>query len=380
MTCRPGILTLFLGLAIITTTAPSLAEAQSFLGVRWEVEAHGSVGIESTPTDGTGGLPPPGAGFTTLSMLPSRRASSWYFGDGAVLMNQILASFPGGSPFTPTGRINPLDPVLQAVGATRFNGGSFGFRVGAAITPRFGAEFTLDAPLATLELSEQFLSGLESSRTSFIRAWDQNTGLILTGGNFIFTQPSVTSTTTIDDDHGRQLFMTGALTFNLMTQGRFIPYAAVGAGVVSNTGGSPGVTLVGNYRFQSLNQLALLSFPVNETDTVVIRMTPANSHPFVTVVGGGVRIQGSPRWGIRGDVRAYISSNTVDVVVDATPQVAMSTPAGAISSTLTPSIQFSNTTFATSTLSGPAISEFTTFSSSGTAVHVSLSAGYYIRF
>jgi hypothetical protein len=99
-------------------------------------------------------------------------------------------------------------------------------------------------------------------------------------------------------------------------------------------------------------------------------------------VGGGVRIQGSPRWGIRGDVRAYISSNTVDVVVDATPQVAMSTPLGAISSTLTPSIQFSNTTpaIAMSTLSGPAISEFTTFSSSGTAVHVSLSAGYYIRF
>src|SRR5262249_2485190 len=188
---------------------------------------------------------------------------------------------------------------------------------------------------------------------------------------------------TVNDDQGRQLFTTGALAINLIREGRLIPYATIGAGVVSNMGNGPNVTLVGNYRFTSnVNTSGAGSFPVNETDTVTIRLAPANTHAFVTVFGGGVKVMGSSRWGVRGGVRAYISTNTLNGLIDAHPQVVTPTPAGTVASFLTPSLQFSNnpSTGRPSTLSGPAISGFKAFSSSGTPVQVNVSGGLFFRF
>src|SRR5689334_20144141 len=111
----------------------SIASAQST--GRWEVEFHGGAGFDRTATDGTGALPPPGPPFITVVGSTSRRASTWYFGDGALLLNQINAAFP---PTTVSGRITPLDPALQSAAATRGSGASAGFRVGMALTRRFG--------------------------------------------------------------------------------------------------------------------------------------------------------------------------------------------------------------------------------------------------
>jgi hypothetical protein len=355
---------------------------------KWEVEVHGGGAFGSNPTGGTGSLPPAGPVFVTSTLNSSRRASSWYFGDGAALMNAINASFPAGL-FAASGRITPLDPVLRQQGATWGNSGDFGARVSRAISSRLSVEFTLDAATSQLKLTDALLAGVEASRASFISAWNDQTGLIRTGGGFVFTNSSVTSVATINDQKGRRLFSTGAMTFDFPARGRVVPYATAGAGVISNIGGSPSVTLSGNYRFTSLN--AFFSpgtpfspqFPVNETDTVTIRLVPASNHPFVSVFGGGIKVAGSSRWGVRADVRAYVSQNTVDVLVDATPQVTTATPAGVIASTLTPSIQFSNNPAITnqqSTLSGAPISGFKTFSSSGTPVQVSVSFGYFVRF
>jgi hypothetical protein len=355
--------------------------AQSVNGPRWEVEVHGGGGFDTSATDGRGALPPAGQATTNVYGLPSRLASTWYFGDGALLLNQIMGSFAANGAPT-TGRMTPLDPVLQSAAGGWASGASVGFRVGMAVTPRFGAEFTLDAPLGPARFSDGLLAGVEASRAGFISAWNASTGLIASGGGVVFTNPSVTSVAAIDDDTGRQLFMTGALTINLATQGRLIPYAAIGAGVVSNVGDLPSLTLTGNYRFDSLNVVAPGTFPVNETDTVRIRLVAANQHPLVTVFGGGAKFHASRRWGLRGDVRAYVSKNSVDVFVDATPQVVTSsTPLGLITSTLVPSIQFTNfPSIVSSTLSGPAIDGFKTFSSSGTSVHVSVTGGYFLRF
>lgn len=372
---------LFVLLGMIACALPLSAQPgpTAATGGRWEIEIHGGGAVESNPTGGTASQPPAGESFTTFTGRPSRRASSWYFGDGALLMNQIIASFVGS---TATGRITPLDVVLNRAAATRNNDVSLGFRVARAITPRLTAEFNLDAPSGPLKLTDELIAGVEASRASFIPTWDERTGLISTGGGFVFTNPSVSSASTITDEQGRRIFSTGALTVNFPTGGRLTPYATIGAGVVSNIGDAPSVTLVGNYRFTSLNAFGPSSFPVNETDTIEIRLVPANNHPFVTVFGGGARIAGSPRWGVRADIRAYVSKNTFDVLVDATPQVATSIPAGFIASTTAVGIQFSNnpSTGRQSTLSGPAIDGFKTFSSSGTAMHVSISGGYFFRF
>jgi hypothetical protein len=121
---------------------------------------------------------------------------------------------------------------------------------------------------------------------------------------------------------------------------------------------------------------------VNETDNVTIRIASANKHAFVTVFGGGVKVMGSSRWGVRADVRAYIGKNTFNVLIDADPQVVTSTPVGAVASFVTPSIQFSNnpSTGRPSNLSGPAISGFKAFSSSGMPVQMNVSAGIFFRF
>jgi hypothetical protein len=369
------------------TGAPGRTIVQPDPRKKWEVEVHGGGAFGSSPSDGTGGLPPAGPTFLTTGLNASRRVSSWYFGDGAALLNAVNTAF--GSTLI-SGRITPLDAVLKQQGTTWRNGGSFGVRVGYGMTPRFTAEFTLDAPLGQLKTTDALLAGVEASRASFITAWNDQTGFLRSGGGIVFTNPAVTSVAAIDDRRGRQLFTTGGLTINFSTSSRFVPYATVGAGVVSNTGGAPSVTLTGNYRFTSWNFGAPITivggvpviptFPVNETDNVTIRLVPSKAHSFAGVFGGGVKLLGSPRWGVRADVRAYVSSNTVDVLVDANPQVAIGTPAGYIFPNLTPSLQLSTLPAQITSLSGAPISEFKTFTSSGMPVQVSVSLGYFVRF
>ena len=56
---------------------------------KWEVEFHGGGMLVNNPTGGTASLPDPGPAFITELGRPSRRESSWYFGDGALLLNQV---------------------------------------------------------------------------------------------------------------------------------------------------------------------------------------------------------------------------------------------------------------------------------------------------
>jgi hypothetical protein len=358
-------------LCSLAVAVASPAQAQN--ASRWEVEVHGGGTFANSPADGTSAMPQPGQPFTTLALAPSRRSSSWYFGDGAALLNAVNAYF-----FLPsTSRITPLDPVLTKAGATRGNGGTYGFRISYAVTPRFAAEFNLDASQSRLKLTDALLAGVEASRASFTSAWN---GLISTGGGFIFTEASTTSTSAINAEGGRQLLTTGALVINLATQGNTIPYVTIGAGALSTSGELPSATLTGNYRFDSLNALAPGRFPVNETDVVRIRV--AADTRFATVAGGGIKFMRSARWGARADVRAHISKNAVNLLLDATPTVASQIPAGAIASFTIPSLQFSNnaSTGVQSSLSGPPISGFRTFSGSGTEVHLSVTGGIIFRF
>jgi len=357
---------LLLGLLFVAAAAsPGWAQGANIRG--WEVEAHIGGAFGGGATDGTTSLPAAGQEFITFSGRPSRAVSSYYFGDGAALFNQAIAGFFGGAALP---RITPLDSVLSA-GAKAKSGVAYGFRVGHPITARFGAEFSLDVAHGGIELSDDTLAGVEATRASFVAGFN---GLISTGGGIIFTNPNVTSVATIEEDGGRQIFTTGALTINVATFGRFTPYATVGAGVVTNTGDLPSVALVGNYQFR-VGGIA----PVNDTDTVNVRMV-TDKHAFVTVLGGGVRMLGSDRWGVRADLRAYLSKNSTDTLVDATPNVATLTPNIPIASGTNPSIQFSNDRFSRSSLSGPALDGFTVFKGSGTRVRVTATVGYFVRF
>jgi opacity protein-like surface antigen len=357
-------LTLVVLAALALTPAVAAAQARNTSGAAnrtWEVEVHvGGIGA-SNPSDGETQLPAAGPAFQTTFGLPSRRVSSWYFGDGSTLLNSANGTL-GVS-----GRVTPLDSALNAPLVNRKSGVIFGARVGRQLTPRVSAEFSFEYSSSKLELTDDAIAGIEATRASFTAAWN---GLMTSGP---YLSNNVTSTADLVTDGGKQYVTTGAVNVALATQGRLTPYVTGGGGIISSTGDKPQLDLTGNYRF------AISSVPINETDSVRIRIDEPD-HRFALVLGGGIKYAVSDDWGIRVEFRDLISSGKTRTLLSATPSVALGSPQGVISTVTIPSVQFSNISAVPSTLSGSAITDFQTFESSGTRHHVTFTSGVFWRF
>jgi len=377
--------------AVVTVASP--AAAQTADSGKWEIEFHGGGMLPTNLTTGTVSLPGPGQAFTTAAIYPppappvlvvasSRRESSWYFGDGAILFNQAAAALaPGAMTASFPGRITTLDPVLGRSLGERRREGSIGARVSRALTPRLSAELSVDYSLGMLQITQANSDSIEATRASFIAAFY---GLITSNPGRVLK--SLTSTATLESGNARQLFTSGALAINLRTSGDVIPYATVGASLISTTGNMPSVTLKGNYQFLNPS-----GSPINETDTVTVRDARDN-RMVAGILGGGVKYHVSPRWGIRLDARVSLSKNAASTVLDATPNVALGLlPAGRLVLNADPTVVFSNnstdpvtaigvTAVAASTLTGPALTGLRTFSGSGVSSHTNITAGIFWRF
>ena len=275
------------------------------------------------PTEATTAMPAAGEAFTTRIGRPSRYVSSWYFGDGAALLNQWAAAFT----IVPrTARITPLDPVLTGPAARSSDAGSFGLRVGRRLTPRFTAELNVDYGPSTLELSESALGDIEASRTTFASVWNEALG---PGTPFLNTV--VSSSSEIEEGSGGQIVATGALTVKLRRGGALVPYVTGGLGGVFNHGRVPSVTLKGNYSmgfvFNQAGQVpAGTLVTCNEADTVTVRFVRPD-RALVGVVGGGFTYDLSRRHGFRVDLRLHVRPNAVDTELSASPAVTTRTPA-----------------------------------------------------
>src|SRR5262245_2083737 len=241
-----------LSLAFCLGCGPTAALAQqtgTALG-KWEIEVHGGGLLPTNPTSGTVSLPGPGQVFAIAPGPPvnvvapsSRRESSWYFGDGAVLFNQVAASLAERGVAQFPGRIATLDPVLaRSLGEWR-GGAIIGVRVSRTLTPRLTAELAIDYSQARLQVTQANKDAIEATRASFISAFN---GLITF--NALRALNSLTSTAAVEDS-GHQVLTSGTLVINLRTTGNIIPYATVGVGLISTTGATPTATLNGNYQF-----------------------------------------------------------------------------------------------------------------------------------
>ena len=240
---------------------------------------------------------------------------------------------------------------------------------------------SVDYSLSRLQFTPANNEAIEATRASFIPAFN---GLITFNPNRVLN--SLTSTAALESGDGHQLFTSGALIINMRTIGNIIPYATVGAGLISTTGKMPSVTLTGNYQF-----LAPGGAPFKETDNVTVR-DARDDRTVAGTLSGGVRYHVSPRWGIRLEARVFLSKNTASTVLDATPNVALGLlPVGRAILNADPTIQFSNnssdpvsalgvTAVAASTLSGPALTGLRTFSGSGVSSHTNITAGMFWRF
>lgn len=326
---------------VAAMAAPAIAQER-----KWEIEVFGGAVLGTTGSDGTRRLPPAGLPIVTSTpIFPSREVSSWFFGDGAVLLNDV------NEQFGTAGRITPLDPFLVAGEAG--GGGVFGARLRRRLTDRFSAEFSFDVLASSSSAPDGFADGVEASRQSFTPAFRS---LLATGP---FTGIQVDATATAADGARRDMTATAAVNVDLPRLWSLAPYATVGGGLTTGTGSMASAELTGHYQFSIAAET-----PISETDTTTVRFErPAG---FVVVLGGGVRQELSEKWGLAIDVRVHVGPDRTRVVVDASPASVRGTPAGFVESFTNPAIQFSNdpATGRRSTLSGPALDGFEVFEGS----------------
>jgi hypothetical protein len=354
--------------AAITTAQGATIDKRYVSNRRWEADfGVGSV-FGGHPTGGTGIASFPVGDPFTFGPSASRYTSSWMFGDGAALINQIAAGF--GATGIPN-RLTSLDPVLTASSLDRGTGVGFGARLSRRLTPRLRAAFVIESVSESLELSESATAAIETTRASFERVWND---IIATGGGVLFTNSSVQSSVTTPEASGRTMYITGGVEYQLTRDKRLVPFASVAAGVAHRTGSLPEIRMTGTYQFVFIN-----GGPLAEHDNIRVHFRGDSSSP-AGVFGAGFRYFMSARQGIRAEFRVHISSGSIATLVDATPQSVAGTPSFAIGSATSPALIFSNSTAVRGNLTGPTITDLETFSGSGTAMRVNLGAGYFFRF
>lgn len=324
--------------ALCAAAAPLAAQERA-----WEIEAAGGLVAGRTVGTGTWAVPPAGPALVTSNpTFPTRQVSTWFFGDGASLVNGVNADFGV------TERVSPLETTIPSVGSR--HAGVLAFRVRRRLNDRVAAEFSVDTLAKSDDDFGPLTSAIETTRASFVSAFQS----LFSTGPFASVSVNATGTTSIKDR--RDTAFTGAFNVRLARWHAFAPYATAGAGVLTGSGALPSAALEGHYRALILGQ-----FPIDETDRLSLQYQRGSS--FVMVLGGGVRHDVSPRWGWRGDARVIFGPDSTRVLIDATPSTVRGTPASFIESFTNPAIQFSNDPAIgrQSSLSGPPIVAFEAF-------------------
>src|SRR5262245_18702342 len=199
---------------LLASASPVLA--QSGGAARWEIEGYGGVAFPRVLSGGDTTLPPPGPPLTTSSpIFPTRQVPSWFFGDGATLLNDVNGEFGVSS------RIEPLDAILGPDGFDTGSAAAFGVRARRRMSPRVSLELSFDVLPESQELSARAREAVEAARASFETAFR---GLLATGP---FAGSTVQATSASDSSSGRDLAATAALDVTWGASGRFVPYLTV---------------------------------------------------------------------------------------------------------------------------------------------------------
>jgi hypothetical protein len=335
----------------------------------WTIEFRGGLGLSTNPTSGSGQLPPAGSFILgpEFSFGQAQAVSSWFFGNGASQLNSIAASLPN-VPSLPA-----LDPVLTALGATRRAGGSMGFTIGRDISEHVRADLNVDATFEALSMTSAASSGIDATRSGFVNTWQ---GVL---DSSPISGLAVTATRTGSASAGRQVQVSGTLTYRFRPRSSFDPFVTYGVGLLTNTGSAPSATLTGNFQFTIVG-------PYTETDLVTIHASDGGSR-YVGVIGGGIDKDLSAHSGLRFAARLSIGANRAETTIDANPtnQISWVSNELLISSSTT-TIVINSAPPAPglyglqSTLSGKPVSGFLTFVGSGIRVESTITVGYFIRF
>jgi hypothetical protein len=335
----------------------------------WTIEFRGGLGLSTRPTGGIGQLPALGSLILNpeFAFGQARAVSSWLFGDGASQLNSIAASLPN-VPLLPA-----LDPVLTSLSATRRAGGSVGFTIGRDISEHVRADLSVDASFEALALTSAATSSIDAARAGFVATWQ---GVL---GSSPISGLVVNATRTGAASAGRQVQVSGTLTYRFRPLSSFDPFLTYGLGLLSAAGGTPSAVLNGTVQFAIIG-------PYTETDLVTIHASDGGSR-YIGVIGGGIDKDLSLHSGLRFTARLAIGSNKAETTVDARPtnQFSWVTDELLISSPTT-TIVINNSPPTPglfglqSTLSGKPVVSFPTFVGSGIRIESAFTVGYFIRF
>lgn len=307
------------------------------------MEGYAGVLVAQPASAGTQTLPAAGPPIVTSTpTFPSRAASSWFFGDGALLLNGALQDFGL------TSRIAPLDASFASLRSAR--AAVFGVRVRRRLQPRTWLEVSVDTLDGSPVNGAAIPGAVDATRASFTTAF----GSLLSTGPFSAT--SVSAQGTASSGSYSETTYSVCLNREVGRAGALRPYVTIGAAAVLPGGELPWATLQGRY-----TTLIAGEVPIDETDRVSIRF--ARSTTAAVVAGGGVGYELSPAWWLRVDARVLAGPDTTRVTIDAQPSVARGTPAGFIESFTNPAIQFSNDPASgrVSSLSGARLSDVEVF-------------------
>jgi len=369
MARRTTLVTLIAGLFALV---PVLAFGQSAGSsdppkrIGWQFEVHGGpLSVGSLSKVVTSGLPPPGSTFPDFRGGQSRVVPSWFFGDGALLANQVSAQTGDGV------SIVPLDPALTQAAANRQGGGHFGVRIGHTITSHVLAEFSFDSISGQIAISPSALANINATAQSFQSYF---TAVIARAAT---PNPQVSATPTIVNNvNNTAKIMLGEAAINLVSIRGWTPYIEFGGGILFPSSDEASVALVGQYQATLSNMGANNGTVFRQADQVRVRFQ--DEPAVVGALGGGVERQLLSHLGVRIDVRALLGANDLRtrLVTQPTSSPMPVGPGGVIARGVAPSLQISANQNQSSLASG--IGVFDTFEGKGRLVLVSI--GAFVRF
>lgn len=327
--------------AVILAFVACSVEAQTRDSTRtWQIEFEFHINIGSAVGAGIGTLPLPGATFTTAQgNATTRQVPSWFFGDGAVLLNGVLAAL--GHPAQVA--VAPIDGLLTSPPLEPRTTIGGGLRLSRNLTPAVALEFGIDvAPLA-LQISESVRTALAAAVAGYSSAFEALlSDPSLVSGLEVLAQSTTSggSTTTITATLGARVA--------LMPRARVRPFAVGGGGVAFHVGEDAQATLIGRYQFVRTSN----GRPFDETDHVTIHIG-APSAQGVGYIGGGVEFDLGPGRGLIMDARVLVARGGPKTTVRTAPTRLEVVGGSVVSLPVDPTIQFSDVGFIASSLTTP---------------------------
>jgi len=329
--------------------------------LKWEVSFRGGLALGTSAPDPVIKLPLAGETFTMADGLtPTRAIPSWFFGDGAALLNQVLLLRGSNT------RMDALESHWPI--ASRRTGPQIGASLAGQVHGGLWLEVAADLGMDPLGFAGPAKDGIEAARAGYERAITALAGTATT----IIASSNITATADVASG-GRRL-LTSFLVHYRGTAPGYRPYLLAGFGFAVALGGEAKATLTGTNRFTTSSQAT-----IEETDTIVIRYKQTSTP--VWTLGGGMERDLSRTSAFRVEARVLISALSYTGYLDTSPSATTATPGSAlVLNATTPGVQFSSISGIRPTLSGSRYNGFQVLKTESNGIQWVVSGAYVRRF